>query len=69
MDWDWWLALDAQHKLRHVVVPEVSRVRHEGSAGAHVTGWYQSLYHDDRLVTTQYDTFLMNVGRSGHVAP
>ncbi|XP_064105013.1 protein O-linked-mannose beta-1,2-N-acetylglucosaminyltransferase 1-like [Macrobrachium nipponense] len=55
-DWDWWLhAQDSRHG-RDVLVPEISRTFHAGSAGAHVTGWAQEsffnhmIYNKDPLV-------------------
>ncbi|XP_047474192.1 protein O-linked-mannose beta-1,2-N-acetylglucosaminyltransferase 1-like [Penaeus chinensis] len=56
-DWDWWLFKEVPRKRRDTLVPEVSRVIHAGSSGAHVTGYVQEdffnhmVYNEDPYVT------------------
>ncbi|XP_063603783.1 protein O-linked-mannose beta-1,2-N-acetylglucosaminyltransferase 1-like [Penaeus indicus] len=56
-DWDWWLFKEVPRKQRDTLVPEVSRVIHAGSSGAHVTGYAQEgffnhmFYNEDPYVT------------------
>ncbi|XP_042871593.1 protein O-linked-mannose beta-1,2-N-acetylglucosaminyltransferase 1-like [Penaeus japonicus] len=56
-DWDWWLFKEVPRKQRDTLVPEVSRVIHAGSSGAHVTGFTQEhffnhmVYNEDPNVT------------------
>lgn len=58
-DWDWWLFKEVPRKQRDTLVPEVSRVIHAGSSGAHVTGYAQEntfnhmVYNEDPYVTLE----------------
>ncbi|XP_047738657.1 protein O-linked-mannose beta-1,2-N-acetylglucosaminyltransferase 1 [Hyalella azteca] len=62
-DWDWWLLLENQRRNRLVLTPEVSRIRHDSSSGAHVYAWEQGLYHADRLQSNYSTAVLANIDR------
>ncbi|KAL7636772.1 UNVERIFIED_CONTAM: hypothetical protein RMT77_012526 [Armadillidium vulgare] len=60
-DWDWWLGLTFTKQNRHVIVPEVSRTFHAGSAGAHVTGWEQAFFYDQMIYNQNPDVKIRNI--------
>ncbi|CAL4087880.1 unnamed protein product, partial [Meganyctiphanes norvegica] len=62
-DWDWLLFNEDVRKGRHVLVPEVSRTAHAGTAGQHVTGWEQLNYFNGRLHNLRPNVTLKNLDR------
>lgn len=50
-DWDKWI-LRHESNSHDVIIPEVSRVYHEGSQGVHVSGFFQSTFYK-RIITNQ----------------
>uniref|UniRef100_A0A6A7FYK8 Protein O-linked-mannose beta-1,2-N-acetylglucosaminyltransferase 1-like n=2 Tax=Hirondellea gigas TaxID=1518452 RepID=A0A6A7FYK8_9CRUS len=61
IDWDWWLHTTPRRKGRHVLLPEVSRSYHSGSAGAHVTGWMQGMVFANMIYNTDPDARLRDL--------
>ena len=67
-DWDKWMMRDISlRKGRDVVIPEVSRVFHDGGEGVHVTGFFQHIFYDNIVTTQQINSTgaKINVRRSG----
>ncbi|XP_045127503.1 protein O-linked-mannose beta-1,2-N-acetylglucosaminyltransferase 1-like isoform X2 [Portunus trituberculatus] len=53
VDWDWYLRGMIQSSSgRDIVTPEVSRTKHDGNGGVHVTGWEQGGYFDRRALNS-----------------
>ncbi|XP_076046023.1 protein O-linked-mannose beta-1,2-N-acetylglucosaminyltransferase 1-like isoform X2 [Oratosquilla oratoria] len=62
-DWDWWLFGEGRQCGQQAVVPEVSRTHHAGSAGAHVTGWWQHSLYNRRIHNRQQNVTLEDTSR------
>ena len=59
MNWDWYLMFNDVRRDREVVVPEVSRIRHDGP-GFNVRTWEQAVYHDTRAYSNTSENYTLH---------